>query len=181
MEPNTAQQNAVARISKLLLEGSFSSHRFLLVTPINAKIAEGTSGKDVVNIASSGDEPPLNYVSLGAGNDQLNLVTTGDATSDYWQGRAASIASKVSDAVDARIGVMVPDGQGIFAGAGNDTVNISAGRDAYSVSGNAGHDMVNIAAGRNVSGAWEETGTMCLPSEPGWMSRTSPATSGTTS
>lgn len=151
---NNAQQNAMARISKLLLEGAWSNNGFLVVLPTNAKIVEGGSGNDVVNIASGGNGPELNYVSLGDGNDLLNLTSTGDATSDYWQGDAMSIASAVSDAVDAKVGVMVPDGQGIFAGAGNDIVNIAAGRDAYAVSGNDGHDLLNIAAGRNASGIW---------------------------
>jgi uncharacterized protein YaiE (UPF0345 family) len=151
---NNVQQDAVARISKLLLEGAWSNSGFLMVMPSNARIVEGGSGNDVVNIASAGNGRQLNYVSLGDGNDLLNLVSAGDATSDYWQGNAMSIASAVSDSVDAKIGVMVPDGQGIFAGAGNDIVNIAAGRDAYAVSGNDGHDLLNVAAGQNASGIW---------------------------
>lgn len=155
---NTAQQNAIARLSKLLLNGAWASGGWLFVMPTNAKLIEGSSGSDVVNVASAGEESQLNYISLGDGNDRLNLVSAGDATSDYWQGQATSVASAVSDAVAAKIAVMVPDGQGIFAGAGNDIVNIAAGRDAQFVAGNEGQDVLNVAAGRNVSGVWGGTG-----------------------
>ena len=155
---NTAQQNAMTRLSKLLLNGAWASGGWLFVMPANAKLIEGGSGNDVVNVASAGEESQLNYISLGDGNDRLNLVSAGDATSDYWQGQATSVASAVSDAVAAKVAVMVPDGQGIFAGAGNDTVNIAAGRDVHFVAGNEGQDVLNVAAGRNVSGVWGGTG-----------------------
>jgi len=155
---NQTQQAAIARVSKLLLEGSFFSESFLFVKPTNASVVEGSSRSDVVSVVKTGDDLDLNYISLGDGDDRLTLVSDGDATADYWQGRAAFVGNAMSDAVNAEIAVYVPDGQGIFAGAGNDTVSIAAGRDVHSVSGNEGDDAIAIAAGRDVSGVWGGVG-----------------------
>ncbi|MEW6630955.1 MAG: hypothetical protein AB1440_08825 [Pseudomonadota bacterium] len=158
-----AQQNAIERISKLLLGGAGSSDGFLVVMPAKAKLVEGGSGADTVTIAASGDGLQPNYVSLGDGNDRLNISSTGDATADYWQGSTVSGAAIGPATVNGKeIAVVIPSGQGIFAGAGNDVVTISAGRDVYHVSGNEGDDALTIAAGRDISGIWGGAGNDAL-------------------
>lgn len=153
---DSAQKSALERIIKLSMEGAWASNGFLVVMPVNAEFIETGSGNDTVNITSSGDDTAPNYISLGDGNDRLNLVAIEDATSDYWQGSttAGAMALKASDAVNHEISVFVPDGRGIFAGAGNDVVNIAAGRDVYSVSAGEGDDTLTVSAGRDISGIW---------------------------
>lgn len=158
-----ARQNAIERISKLLLGGAGSSDGFLVVMPAKAKLVEGGSGADAVTIAASGDGLQPNYVSLGDGNDRLNLSSTGDATADYWQGSTVSGAAIGPATIDGKeIAVVIPSGQGIFAGAGNDVVTIAAGRDVYHVSGNEGDDVLTVAAGRDISGIWGGAGNDAL-------------------
>lgn len=152
------QRNAVARITELLLQGAWSDTRFAVVMPANAKVAEGTARDDVVTIASSAKDAPFNYVSLGAGDDQLTLASDGDATADYWQGRASAVAERVSRGFGGEVGVMVPQGNGIFAGAGNDTVSVAAGRDANGIAGNEGNDKLTVSAGRSADGVWGGAG-----------------------
>lgn len=152
---DSAQQSALARIIKLSIEGAGSSDGFLLVMPVNAEFIETGSGNDTVNIMSSGDDTAPNYVSLGDGNDRLNLVSTEDATSDYWQGKTAPGAVVTNTMVGGKeIAVVIPSGRGIFAGAGNDVVNIAAGRDVYNVSAGEGDDALAVSAGRDISGIW---------------------------
>ncbi|RWF66751.1 hypothetical protein EN858_28285 [Mesorhizobium sp. M4B.F.Ca.ET.215.01.1.1] len=153
---DSAQQSALERIVKLSIEGAWSSGGYLVVMPVNAEFIETGSGNDTVDITSSGDDTAPNYVSLGDGNDRLDLVATEDATSDYWQGSttAGAMALKASNAVNHEISVFVPSGRGIFAGAGNDVVNIAAGRDVYNVSAGEGDDTLAVSAGRDISGLW---------------------------
>ena len=153
---DSAQKSALERIIKLSMEGAWASNGFLVVMPVNAEFIETGSGNDTVNITSSGDDTAPNYISLGDGNDRLNLVATEDATSDYWQGSttAGAMALKASDAVNHEISIFVPSGRGIFAGAGNDVVNIAAGRDVYNVMAGEGDDALTVSAGRDISGIW---------------------------
>lgn len=156
---DSAQQTALERIIKLSIGGAGSSDGFLLVMPVNAEFIESGSGNDVVNIMSSGDDTAPNYISLGDGNDRLNLVSTEDATADYWQGKTASGAVVTNAMVGGKqIAVVIPSGRGIFTGAGNDVVNIAAGRDAYNVEAGEGNDVLTVAAGRDISGIWGGAG-----------------------
>jgi hypothetical protein len=156
---DSAQQSALERIIKLSIEGAGSSDGFLVAMPVNAQFIESGSGNDTVNITSAGDDTAPNYVSLGDGNDRLNLVSTEDATSDYWQGRTASGAVVTNAVIGGKqIAVVIPSGRGIFAGAGNDVVNIAAGRDVYNVMAGEGDDVLTVAAGRDISGIWGGAG-----------------------
>lgn len=151
--------------------------------PVNAEFIETGSGNDTVDITSSGDDTAPNYVSLGDGNDRLDLVATEDATSDYWQGSttAGAMALKASNAVNHEISVFVPSGRGIFAGAGNDVVNIAAGRDVYNVSAGEGDDALTVSAGRDISGLWGGDGGDVLSLAGGMNIDTLPAMPATTS
>jgi Ca2+-binding RTX toxin-like protein len=151
---DSAQQSALERIIKLSLERAGSSDGFLVVMPVNAEFIESGSGNDTVNVTSSGDDTAPNYISLGDGNDKLNLVSTEDATSDYWQGRTGVSGAVVTNKMvgGKEIAIVIPSGRGIFAGAGNDVVNIAAGRDAYNVYAGEGNDVLTVAAGRDISG-----------------------------
>jgi hypothetical protein len=147
------------RIIKLSLEGAGSSDGFLVVMPVNAEFIESGSGNDAVTITSTGDDTSPNYVSLGDGNDRLNLASTGDATSDYWQGSTNSGAVEIPAVVNGKeIAVFIPSGRGIFAGDGNDVVNIAAGRDVYNVYAGEGDDVLTVAAGRDISGIFGGAG-----------------------
>jgi hypothetical protein len=150
---DSAQQSALERIIKLSIEGAGSSGGFLVAMPVNAQFIETGSGNDTVNVTSSGDDTAPNYISLGDGNDRLNLVSTEDATSDYWQGRMPVSGDVVTNAVigGKEIAIVIPSGRGIFTGAGNDVVNIAAGRDVYNVTTDEGDDVLTIAAGRDIS------------------------------
>jgi hypothetical protein len=153
---DSAQQSALERIIKLSIERAGSSGGFLVALPVNAEFIESGSGNDTVNITSSGDDTAPNYVSLGDGNDRLNLVSTEDATSDYWQGRTGVSGAVVTNTMvgGKEIAVVIPSGRGIFAGAGNDVVNIAAGRDVYNLMAGEGDDVLNVSAVRDISGIW---------------------------
>ena len=165
LSPSTAAPSArnplneaQALINELLM-GMMATGSVEVIVPGDALVVTGGKGRDVVDIRSS-SHSPLNYVMLGGGNDVLNLTSAGDATSDYWNGDAMAMLGQYL--TGRNTAAVIVGGQMISGGAGNDTLNITAGRDVKVVSGGAGNDVVNVVAGRDAQGVHGDAGNDVL-------------------